>query len=36
MNKRKQQIQLGVISGVILGVPKSAPGLRDSKSVMFD
>ena len=34
-NKRKNNIQLCVILG-ILGVPKSAPGLRGSKSVTFD
>ena len=36
INKRKKKIQLGVILGVILGVPKSALGLRGSKSVTFD
>ena len=35
INATKKQ-QLGVILGVILGVPKSAPGLRGSKSVAFD
>ena len=31
-----KQIQLGVILGVILGMLKSAPGLRGSTSVTFD
>ena len=31
-----KKIQLGVILGVISGVPKSAPGLRGSKNVTFD
>ena len=30
------KIQLGVILGLILGVPKSAPGLRGSKSATFE
>ena len=29
-------MQLGAILGVIVGVPKSAPGLRGSKNVTFD
>ena len=33
---KHNKTKLGVILGVILGVPKSAPGLRGSKSATFD